>query len=657
MTTHSETVTAFPVKVGAVVAYKNEPHFVRAVLSLDRIVVQHAESGLTETAPLDHLRHPNTLGATDAKDPEVKAPALDSFSEAEKKLAEERLEHLSELLGKPGRTREDVGRVAAKMNLSIGSVYRLIGDYQRTQSLIGLIPGQRGPKSGPRVEERVEQLLQECIESHYLTGQKLPVNEVYKEVEERCKAERAAVPHINTLRNRIKRISRKKVYDARGFPDLADAFTPTPGSFPAPPTLLAPVQMDHVRLDITVVFSDTRQPWGRPWLTLAIDVMTRMIVGFYLSMSTPNATASGMALAMGMLPKKDYLASLGLSGSWPVQGKIRKVHSDNAKEFRSAVFEHACKEQRIDYEFRPAGKPRYGGYIERLVGNVNLQMHKKPGATFSSPEKRGNYDSKKKSAFTLRELEVEIADWIVNHYHVTKHRGLGMPPINAWERAVLGTNDTVACGLPDQIANPEKLIFDFLPQETRVVSPTGIRLDKANYYAEVLNRWVNFMDPETNKHKAFVIKKHPRRRDAIWFLDPQTKQYYKIPQYPPLPDSDDENYLSGEEYSAIMARIEDEGEAMEDGDAKDDFRKRSKEREKASVDATKAARRGAKSGKARASSKAAKPAKPSKPGKPQGSDRSQVEDHMLGRRGAAPDPSDMFSGFSNEPIQPFHTRS
>lgn len=650
MTSHSETVTAFPVREGAVVAYNNELYAVRAVLALDRVVIQHAVSRLTESVALDHLRHPNSIAAAPA-DAEAAKPVLDSFTDAEKELAKERLEHLSELIGKPGRTRTDVGKVAKRMKLSIGSVYRLINDYERTQSLVGLIPGKRGPKSGPRVDERVEALLQECIETHYMSDQQLPVKEVFDVVEARCKAERIPIPHINTLRNRIKRISRKKVYKARGFPDLADDFNPTPGSFPTPPTLLAPVQIDHVRLDITVVYSDTRQPWGRPWLTLVIDVLTRMIVGFYLSMAAPNSTAAGMALAMGMLPKKDYLASLGLSGSWPVQGKIRKVHSDNAKEFRGAVLQHACSEQRIDYEFRPVKQPRYGSHIERLVGNVNRQMHKKPGATFSSPEKRGTYDSKKKSAFTLRELEVEVADWIVNYYHVTKHGSLGMPPLNAWERAVFGTSDIIGCGLPDQIANPEKLIFDFLPQETRVITPTGVRLDKADYYAEVLNPWINFLDSKTNRKKQFIFKKHPRRRDAIWFLDPQTKQYYKIPQFPPAPDSDYENGLTGEEYSAIMSRIGAEGDAMEDKEAKEGYRGRSQEREKASVETTTAARRAAKSTK--------KPTKstPGKPAKPQGADQSHVEDHMLGRKSAAPDPSDMFSGFSDDPIEPFHSRS
>ena len=642
-----ETVTAFDVRPEATVAYKNELHRVCAVLSLDRVIIQHVQSGRTESVLLDHLRHPSTVLELSAEKAEP-LPALEAFSQAEQDLAKKRLEQLGELIGKDSRTREDVARVATTMDLSTASVYRLIKDYEQAGSLVGLIPGQRGPK-GPRLPERVEEIIRDIINELYLQDQKLKVVDVFQELEERCKAEKLKLPHINSVRNRIKKIPAKEVLRGRGYSQEADKFTPTPGEFPPTRNVLGVVQIDHVRLDITVVYSDTREPWGRPWLTLVIDVMTRMIVGFYLSMSAPSSTSAGMALAMGMLPKKNYLADLGLSGSWPVQGKIHKVHCDNAKEFRGAVLEHACHEQRIDTEFRRVKTPRYGGHIERMIGNVNMMLQKKPGTTFSNPQKRGDYDSKKKSAYTLRELEVEIADWIVNHYHVSKHGALKKPPIKAWEEASLGTSKTPACGLPQLITNPEKLVFDFLPQDTRVVSPTGIRINKADYFSEVLIPWINYADPKTGKKKKFVIKEHPRRRNAIWFLDPQTRQYYRIPQFPPPPDTDYENQLTGEEFSALRSRDDAVGKAMEDTDAKAGYRQRSKEREAASVALTTTARKAARSGKSNQAGK--KPTKPKQP------DRSQIEDRMLGGVNTAPDPSEAFSGFSNAPVMPFTTRS
>lgn len=88
---------------------------------------------------------------------------------------------------------------------------------------------------------------------------------------------------------------------------------------------------------------------------------------------------------------------------------------------------------------------------------------------------------------------------------------------------------------------------------------------------------------------------------------------------------------------------------MEDTEAKAGYRQRSKKREAASVATTTAARKAARSGK---SSQAGK-----KTTKPKLPDRSQIEDRMLGGVNPAPDPSEMFSGFSDAPVLPFSTRS
>jgi putative transposase len=56
------------------------------------------------------------------------------------------------------------------------------------------------------------------------------------------------------------------------------------------------VQMDHTKVDVTVVDPITRLPVGRPTLTLAIDVATRMAIGFHLSLDPPSLTAVALCL-------------------------------------------------------------------------------------------------------------------------------------------------------------------------------------------------------------------------------------------------------------------------------------------------------------------------------------------------------------------------
>jgi len=48
------------------------------------------------------------------------------------------------------------------------------------------------------------------------------------------------------------------------------------------------VQIDHTPADIILVDSFERKPIGRPWVTLAIDIATRMVTGYYVSFEAPS---------------------------------------------------------------------------------------------------------------------------------------------------------------------------------------------------------------------------------------------------------------------------------------------------------------------------------------------------------------------------------
>ncbi|MPT09629.1 helix-turn-helix domain-containing protein [Comamonas sp.] len=630
----------FAVCPGAPVGFNQRLHIVRRVLASDRVIVEDPTSGHSEVAFLYQLTSVTKLPSLEVPTDELVPahPELLSFAEHEIAQAEERLAIIAPLLAMHQRKRRDTEARAKEVGVSVVTLYKWIKNFNGS-GLVGLIDSKRGAPSITKLNDRVEQIIRDTIDKIYLSSQQLGPIEVHHDVKERCELEKLPVPHINTVRNRVAMLPQNLTKRRRGHPDLADKNFPTPGEFPAPFAPLGPVQIDHVRLDITVVFSDTRQPWGRPWLTLIIDVMTRVIVGFYLSMRAPSSVAAGMALVMGMLPKNDYLASLGVPGHWPVHGKILKVVCDNAKEFRGNALKFGCKENLIDMDLRPVKTPRYGAHIERMIGNVNAMLRKKPGTTFSSPAQRGTYNSRKKSAYTLHELEIEVADWIVNHYHVSKHSFLKMPPITAWERAVFGDDHQIAAGLPIQISDPEKLKLDFLPMDTRVVSPTGVRMNKADYYHEALNRWINAPDPDhPSEKRQFVCKYHPSRKRELWFLDPELKQYIKLDRYPfhvPV-EGEEDSFVGVDEYMAAEARKHKEGEQLEDSEAKAAYRRRSADRQANAVAETKRVRRKSKGAP-----------------RSQGQDRSVIESQMQPERVQEGFSSNPFLAFAGKKITPF----
>jgi hypothetical protein len=59
--------------------------------------------------------------------------------------------------------------------------------------------------------------------------------------------------------------------------DAVDQFARRPGVFDSAQRPLDLVQIDHTKLDIIVVDDEQRLPIGRPWITLAIDVYSRMV--------------------------------------------------------------------------------------------------------------------------------------------------------------------------------------------------------------------------------------------------------------------------------------------------------------------------------------------------------------------------------------------
>jgi putative transposase len=204
-----------------------------------------------------------------------------------------------------------------------------------------------------------------------------------------------------------------------------DRFGEVRGAFPGADYPLAVVQIDHTKLDIELVDDDTRKPIGRPWLTLAIDVYSRMVTGFYLSLDPPSAFSVGMCVAHSANRKEADLERLSVKGEWPIWGIMNLIHADNGKEFRSKTIAKACDEYGIRIEWRPVKTPHYGGHIERLMGTVATEIHALPGTTFSNPKQRGEYDPAKQASMTYHELERWLTQFIVGVYHQRVHRGIG----------------------------------------------------------------------------------------------------------------------------------------------------------------------------------------------------------------------------------------
>ncbi len=204
---------------------------------------------------------------------------------------------------------------------------------------------------------------------------------------------------------------------------------PIIGNFPKVDYPLSVIQIDHTLVDIILVDPIDRLPIGRPYLTLAIDVYSRCIAGFVLSLKAPSAVSVGLCLTHVAMEKHSWLAMHNIDSSWPIHGKPHSIYVDNGSDFHSIALERGCEQHGITINYRPPGQPHYGGIIERVIGTLMKLVHTLPGTTFSNTTMRGDYDSDKQACLTLSELERWLTITITKYYHLKLHKGIHLPPI------------------------------------------------------------------------------------------------------------------------------------------------------------------------------------------------------------------------------------
>jgi putative transposase len=71
-------------------------------------------------------------------------------------------------------------------------------------------------------------------------------------------------------------------------------------------------QIDHTIVDLIVVDEETRLPIGRPFFTLAVDICTRMVAGFHLSLDAPCSASEGPCLLHAVYDKTSWLQERGI---------------------------------------------------------------------------------------------------------------------------------------------------------------------------------------------------------------------------------------------------------------------------------------------------------------------------------------------------------
>lgn len=433
---------------------------------------------------------------------EVFSRAVDSTPE-EFELAKERFETIALCLS--GAI--DPRMAAEKLKIRLSYFYKLKKLYDINSGPSSLIRLARGRPQGARLlSYEVENYIKLAIDKKY-QGKAATYAAVWREVECLCIENDHPIPSRNAVVARIKSLDKRELHERKyGAESASQRYDRKPGKKNTSRPLQH-TQMDHTLVDVILVDDEKRCPVGRPWLTVVIDIHTRVILGYYLSLHAPSSVSVASAVSFAALPKHSFLKSMNLPpGLYPYYGVPAVIHMDNAKEFKSTKFQMACARNGIEPQWRPLGRKHYGGHVERLIGTLMTDnVHFLPGSTFSNVLKRRDYDSEKNAALTFKEFSRWFAGQVAV-YHGRTHKSLGISPKLAWENFFKNSKGEIR--YPSLVPRALDFKLDFMPEERRRIHPNGIMFGNRWYWSPALQPYIG--------QRQVIVKYDPYSMRSMW---------------------------------------------------------------------------------------------------------------------------------------------
>lgn len=381
-------------------------------------------------------------------------------------------------------TREEA---IAELKVKQSRFYELYRDYRQSKNYTGMIRGKRGPKLGSTHTSEMMLAVLEAAFAEKYSGPKASIMVVLRRAQELCGSRGLTRPTRHMVSKFIKSKPARLICALKyGEEEAAQKYDPRPG-FKESAAEDADVQMDHTLVDIELVDErDRRCIAGRPWLTIIICTLTRVILGYFLSFRTPSVITVQLAILSAVLPKNSMYNPLSADPFiYPFSGVPPGLYTDNAAEFITQQLKRKCRRYEMDWEHRPIGKKWFGGIVERVIGTfMTGAVHFLPGTTGSNTVERKFFNSEVDATMTLPEFKA----WFqceVSKYHSKRHDAIDCSPRMAW--AELRGKGTP--GELKQISEEDSLSFalDFMPSEyDKKIHDYGINFASRRYWGEEL---------------------------------------------------------------------------------------------------------------------------------------------------------------------------
>ncbi len=416
---------------------------------------------------------------------------------------------LDKVLDAAGPRRVAVARAAGELRLSTRRIYTLLARYRRERTVSSLL-SRKGAARRKRLDDDAEAIIAATLREQWLILEAPPLAPVVGEIRARCEAAGLRPPSYVAIRARAASLfSPEEIAKQRSAnPNHLRRLKPRPGYISAPRPL-AVTQIDHTPTDIQFVeiIDGAGAFVGRAYLTILVDVFSRCILGFCLTLEAPSTLSVALCLAHAICPKEAWLESRGVAHAWPTLGRPKQIVTDSAKEFRGAAFQRGCAEYGVSIRLRNRGCVHEGGVVERLLGKLNGVIGRHDGATGRSVKDRDGYPSEKRACLTFADLERCVALAIIDHNNQMNEKTLKVP-LDEW-RAHVGDQS-------EAVDSSEAVLLNFLPGVQRRLTPQGVELFALHYYSP----WLGVLVPERDRIGTLEIRYDPRDISRIYVRDP-----------------------------------------------------------------------------------------------------------------------------------------
>ena len=412
------------------------------------------------------------------------------------------------------------------------TLYRWLKKYSSSgEDIRSLVPlhSAKGNRQ-PRLNPEVRQIIKNAIDQVYLNTTQAEGADVYDRViieinqsnrlREALGQEKLAIPSMTTIYRAIAQLDSHETAIARYGRRIASSMYDPVKLGPSPSRSLERVEIDHTKLPLFVVDTETRLPIGTPWLTSAIDKYSGVNLGYYASFEPPSYLSVMQCMSHAIRPK-NYLRSSypNVENDWDTYGLPEVIVVDNGKEFYSTSFEDACLSLGIVIQYSPPKMPWYKSAIERYFGALNTQLlSHQPGKTFAKFMQQYDYDPKRNAVVSFEALQEILHLFVVDIYNQSSHPQLKSPRQQVWNRAIA----SFPPALPPSITELKVLIGATVE---RTITRRGIEFEGLIYNSSQLAR----LRSEMKQSHRTKVKYDPTDLSSVYVLDSCNYQFIEVP--------------------------------------------------------------------------------------------------------------------------------